>query len=35
MLLGRGGKRKQWLQQWAGESTKPSTATLRFWSLPR
>src|SRR3954453_11959261 len=25
-----GGKRNQWLQQWAGEPTNPDIATLRF-----
>ncbi len=35
MLSGSGGKRNQWLQQSAGEPTKPGSATLRFCSLPR
>ena len=34
-LVGSGGNRKKWLQQWAGEPTKPGNATLRFCSLPR
>ena len=34
-LTGSGGNRKKWLQQWAGEPTKPGNATLRFCSLPR
>ena len=33
--FGRGGNSKKWLQQWAGEPTKPGTATVRSWCLPR
>src|SRR5205807_1189575 len=33
--VGSGGNRNQWLQQWAGEPTKPGRATLRSWSLLR
>ena len=34
-LVGSGGNRKKWLQQWAGEPTKPGSATLRSCNLPR
>ena len=31
--LGSGGNRNQWLQQWAGEPTKPETGTTRSCKL--
>ena len=33
IAVGSGGNRNQWLQQWAGEPTKPGSATLRSCSL--